>query len=70
MSGGCITFVVTVDAGQHRLCVIEGGRFHVFRVTLQNLARLNVESAERLLQAVPGAYAHRLGAPALESDSG
>ncbi|MEJ0043220.1 MAG: hypothetical protein WDM81_13830 [Rhizomicrobium sp.] len=52
MNEGCIVYIVTRAAGEHALCVLAGGRFHSFPVSLANLARLNAESAACLLQAM------------------
>jgi hypothetical protein len=43
----CIPYLIEKD-GQHRLCVIEGGAFHSFDITVAGLARLADEATKLL----------------------
>lgn len=63
---GASAYLVT-EGEQNYLCVIdEVTGFHRFEIGLPTLARLNVESAERILTRIHGSFAQRIGAHPLD----
>lgn len=64
--GSGLAYLVT-EGDKHYLCILADGQgYFRFEVNLATLARLNVESAERILSAVHGGHAARMGAAPLE----
>lgn len=53
---------ITTEAGKHYLCVTDGG-FQKWEITVQNLARLNYESAATVAEYIRGVYIPRHQVP-------